>query len=108
MASISFLRVSANKEEKYLIFDKEFTKRNKSNNFTPADWDAFKVQAEKRAMIDLLELCYEYVHSFFLFKSRFNFSKRHSSSQMQISMKEIRNNFINPFTHNVVKWVNIL
>ena len=41
MASISFLIVSADKEEKYLICDKEFTKWEKSNSFTPAGWDAF-------------------------------------------------------------------
>ena len=50
MASISFLSVSADKDEKCLICDKEF-KKQKSNSFTPANWDAFKVRAEKRALI---------------------------------------------------------
>ena len=55
MVSIPLLSISA---------DKEFTKRKKLSSFTPAGWEAFKVQGEKWTLIDFLERSDEYVCSF--------------------------------------------
>ena len=62
MVSTSFLSVSADKEEKCLICDEEFTKPEKLSSFPPAGWDTFKVQAEKWTLIDFLRRCEKYVY----------------------------------------------
>ena len=46
MLSISFLSVSADKEEKCLICNEDFTKQEKLSSFTSVGSDVFKVQAE--------------------------------------------------------------
>ena len=74
MTSISFLSLSADKEEKCLICDKEFTKREKLSSFTPAGWDAFKAQAQKWTLIEFLGRCEECAYRFVYSEVRYSTS----------------------------------